>query len=189
MRLWWVPSGRNFCLVHPACREESSDVEEDLCRSCLAGGGSGVVQSTSEQLAPAAHALGTVSTPTVVAIPLETAAGTLSPHIPVVNASPLVTTSSNTTALLSGCRKRLTDDRAARKKAKDRQSQQRRVGKMKALLTKNDTQAATIKRHEQTIRSLRASLQLKVGGRYNANVTSPNSLLTLDREKACPFYY
>ena len=47
---------------------------------------------------------------------------------------------------------------------------------MRALQTENDTQAATIKRQEQTIRSLKASLKRNVGGTSNANATTHGGL-------------
>ena len=103
--------------------EECEDEGKDFCRSCLGAGESGIVQSVGEQLVAAARALGTMSTPTAVAVPLQTAAGTLSPHIPMVNADSVASAPSNATAPLSGGREQLIDAQATRKKATDRESQ------------------------------------------------------------------
>ena len=86
-----------------------------------------------------------VTTPTAIAVPLQIAAGTPSPHIPVVTASPLETFPSNSTTQRSGNRKMLTEAQVAKKKVTDRQSQQRRVGKMRELKIQNDAHEATIK--------------------------------------------
>jgi hypothetical protein len=168
-----TPPGTRVCSW---CRKECEDEDEDLCRACFAAGDSGVVESTGEQLVAAARALGTICTAAAVPVPMQTAAGTLSAHIPVVDASPMPTGPLHTTAPPSGGRKALSETQAARKKATDRQCQQRRVGRMKALQTENATQAATIKKQEHTIRSLKASLQRKVGGSSNANATTRGGL-------------
>ena len=118
-----------------------------------------------------------VTTPTAMAVPLQTAAGTPSPHIPVVTASPLETSLSNETAQNAAqpARKKVTKQ-TERKKVTDKLSQQRRVGKMKELKSQNAAHEATIKRQGQTIRSLRASLAKHVGGKYNANSTTRGGL-------------
>ena len=171
------------------CGEDTSDVEEALRRRCLSHEPP-VFQpespTTSEQIqdvgvrlvavAAASPHPRAVTTPTAIAVPLQTAAGTLSPHIPVVNASPLETAPSNSTVQRSGERKRLTETQAAQKKVTDKQSQQRRVGKMKELKSQNAAHEATIKKLEKKIRGLTASLQLKVGGRSNANSTTRGGL-------------
>ena len=142
------------------------DVDEHLCRTCLRDDPespmtSDLIQDVGERLVVAAAAarLGTMSTPTTVAIPLQTAAGTPSPHIPVANASPLATAPSNSTTPLSGARKRLAEEQAAKKKVTDSQSQKRRIGKMRALQSENVAHKDTIKRQEKKIRGLTASLQ------------------------------
>ena len=98
----------------------------------LPGCDRGTVESTGEQLAAAALALGTMFTPTAVGVPMQTAAGTPSAQVPVVDVSPVATGPLHTTAPLSAGRKALSKAQAAKRKAADRQSQQRRVGRMRA---------------------------------------------------------
>jgi len=114
-----TPPGTRECSW---CRKECEDEGEEFCRACFPGCDPSVVESTGEQLAAAALALGTMLTPAAVAVPMQTAAGTLSAHIPVVDVSLVATAPSNTTAPLSGGRKPLSKAQAARKKATDRES-------------------------------------------------------------------
>ena len=127
---------------------ETSDVEEAHCRRCLSHEPEAVFQPespiTSDLMQDAGVRLaaaaapppppGAVTTPTALAAPLQTAAGTPSPRIPVVTVSPFVTAPSKSTAPPSGNRKMLTEAQAAKKKLTNRQSQQRRIGKMRALM-------------------------------------------------------
>ena len=143
------------------CAEETSDVEEDLCRTCLpdmhqssvfgdsVGPTSGEVQNMDVLLAAAAASplVRTVTTPTSRAVHLQTVVGVLSPDIPVVAASPPLGTPPNRTASASVEAKKpkkgkaLTEAQAAhmaaQKKLTDKNHQQRRNGKMKALLDAN----------------------------------------------------
>ena len=148
------------------CGQETSDVEEALCRTCLQDEPpvfqpespitSDLMQDAGVRLAAAAAAArpGAVTTPTALAVPLQTAAGTPSPRIPVVTVSPFVTAPSKSTAPPSGNRKMLTEAQAAKKKLTNRQSQQRRIGKMRALMhcrvrRRNEAHQATIQRQEK----------------------------------------
>ena len=173
------------------CGQETSDEDEAHCRRCLQDEPpvfqpespitSDQIQDVGARLVAAAAApprARAVTTPAALVVPLQTAAGTLSPHIPVVNASPLVTVPSNSTVQRSGTvsRKTLTEAQAAQKKVTDKQSQQRRIGKMKALQSENQDHQATIKRLEKKIRCLTASLQRQVGGKNNANATTRGGL-------------
>ena len=156
-----------------SCRTECEAESEECCRACFPGIDQGVAESTGEQLPAAALALGTMCTPAAAWVPMQTAAGTLFTHIPVVDVSSMAMGSLHTTAPLSGGRKALDKEQAARKTATDRQYQQRRVGRMRALQTENDTLAATIKRQEQPICSLKSALKRSAGGRLNANAITP----------------
>ena len=175
------------------CDADTSDADEALCRLCLQDQPSvygpdsprptsGEVQDMGVRLVAAASTLphpwtARATTPTARAVPLQTAAGTLSPHIPLVIASPLGT--SNSTVQGAGKVKRqrpMTEEQAAKKKVTDRESQKRRVGRMQALQSENVAHQQTIKTLEKKIRGLTASLQLKVGGKSNANSTTRGGL-------------
>ena len=110
---------------------------EEFCKACFSACGPGVGEDTGEQFAAAALALGnsrcvhgSMSTPTAVVVPMQTAAGTPPAHIPVVDVSPVVTALSDTIAPLPGGRVPLSDAQAAREEATDRQSQQRKDGRV-----------------------------------------------------------
>jgi hypothetical protein len=169
------------------CGDDTSDVEEAQCRTCMSNEPGPTFQpespvNTSEQM----HHAGVlprralhpraVTTPTAMAVPLQTAAGTLSPHIPLVTASPLELSPSNETAQTAAQKAAQEAAQKARKKVTDRQSQQRRVGMMKELKSQNAAHEATIKTQGQTIRGLRASLAKHVGGKHNANSTTRGGL-------------
>ena len=90
------------------CGKDTSDVEDALCRRCLSHEPVFQPESpvTSEQMHDAGVGLvaaaavasphpRAVTTPTAMAALVQTAAGTRSPHIPVVTASPLETFPSN----------------------------------------------------------------------------------------------
>ena len=138
------------------CAEETSDVEEDLCRTCLpdmhqssvfgdsVGPTSGEVQNMDVLLAAAAASplVRTVTTPTSRAVPLQTVVGVLSPDIPVVAASPPLGTPPNRTAspFVEAKKpkkgKALTEAQAEQKKLTDKASQQRRIGRMRACIAR-----------------------------------------------------
>ena len=171
------------------CAEESSDVEEDLCRTCLpdmhqsavlchsALPTSGAVQDVGDLLAAAAA----LTTPTSRAVPLQTVPG-VPLAIPMVALSPPLGTPPNRTASASVEAKKpkkgkaLTESQAAQKKLTDKNHQQRRNGKMKALHDANVAYIARIKTLEKKVHSLMASLQKSVGGRNNANATTRGGL-------------
>ena len=73
------------------CGKECEDEGEEFCRACFPGCDPGVGESTGEQLAAAALALGTMFTPTAAGVPMQTAAGTPSAQVPVVDVSPVAT--------------------------------------------------------------------------------------------------
>jgi hypothetical protein len=158
------------------CGEETSDVEEAQCRTCMSNEPMFQPESpvnTSEHMHHAGVIPWAATMPTAMAEPLQTAAGTPSPGIPLMTASPLGLSPSNKAAQLP--LNHLTA-REARKKVTDKLSQQRRVGMMKKLTSQNAAHEETIKMLEKRIRSLTASLQKHVGGRNNANSTSRGGL-------------
>jgi hypothetical protein len=179
-------TGGTCCL----CKADTSDAAEALCQLCLQDQPSvygpdspppptsGEVKDMAVRLAGASSALphawaSRASTPTASAVPLQTAAGTLSPNIPLVLVS---LAHGQSLAGFSSTKKGLTEEQAARKKATDKESQKRRRGKMQALQTENAAQQKTIKVLEQTVRGLQASLRVHVGGRSNANSTTRGGL-------------
>jgi hypothetical protein len=183
------------------CGADTSDADEAQCRRCLQDEPSvygpdspspptpptsGEVKDMGVRLVAAAAAAvppgwsSRASTPTARAVPLQTAAGTPSSHIPLVIVSPTPMTEMQPlmqplVACSSG-KKGLTEEQAARKKATDRQSQKRRVGRMQALKSENEAHEKRIKVLQQTVRGLQASLQRQVGGRSNANSTTRGGL-------------
>ena len=168
---------------HPGrcfCGEETSDVEEPLCRTCLSNEPMCQPASpvnTSEHVHHAGVIPWAAPMPTAMpamAVPLQTAAGTRSPHIPVVTASPLETSLSNETAQNAAQPAR--KERTERKKVTDKLSQQRQREKRKQLTSQNAAHEETIKRQEKRIFSLTASLQKAVGGRNNSNSTTRGGL-------------
>ena len=114
------------------CGQETSDEDEALCRMCLQDESQAAFQPkspvTSEQMhdagvgvvvaAAASPYPRAVTTPTAMAVPLQSAAGTRFPHIPLVTASPLETFPSNSPVQGSGNRRRqrLTEEQVAKKK-------------------------------------------------------------------------
>ena len=172
------------------CGQETSNEDEALCRMCLQDESQAAFQPespvTSEQMhdadvrlvaAAASPHPRAVTTPTAMAVPLQTAAGAPSPHILVVTAPPLETFPSNSTVKGSGNRKKvLTETQAAKKKLTDRESQKRRIGKMRALQSGGVAHKDAIKSQEKKIRGLTASLQREVGVRSNANSTTRGGL-------------
>jgi hypothetical protein len=175
------------------CKADTSDADEALCRLCWQDQPSvygpdsaprptsGEVQDMGARLLAAASTLphgwsSRASTATARAVPLQTAAGTRSPHIPLVIVSPRPMTEMQPLAACSSAKKKLTEEQAAKKKLTDRESQKRRVGRMQALKSENKAHQKTIKALEQTVRGLTASLQRQVGGRSNANSTTRGGL-------------
>ena len=176
------------------CTQDSSDVEDGLCRACSpathqsavlsdsAQPTAGDVQDMGVRLAAAAGSpvVPTVTTPTPRAVPLQTVEGVLSPGIPVVAASPAFGTPPNRIASAGveakKPKKALTEAQAAQKKLTDKNHQQRRNGKMKALLDANVAYIARIKTLEKTVHGLTASLQKYVGGTHNVNATTRGGL-------------
>jgi hypothetical protein len=102
------------------CGQDTSDEDEALCRTCLSHEPEAAFQPespvTSEQMHDAGVLLvaaasapphpRAVTTPTAMAVPLQSAAGTRFPHIPLVTASPLETFPSNSPVHGSGNRRR-----------------------------------------------------------------------------------
>ena len=96
------------------CVQESSDSDEPLCRTCFSNEPAAMFQPDSPSAADVIHGAGVqlaaaaaITTPTAVAVPLQTAAGTPSTRIPVVTVSPFVAAPSNSysTTPRSGTRK------------------------------------------------------------------------------------
>ena len=126
------------------CKADTSDADEALCRLCWQDQPSvygpdsaprptsGEVQDMGARLLAAASTLphgwsSRASTATARAVPLQTAAGTRSPHIPLVIVSPRPMTEMQPLAACSSAKKKLTEEQAAKKKLTDRESQKRKV--------------------------------------------------------------
>ena len=179
------------------CAEETSDVEEDLCRTCLpdmhqsgvvggsVGPTSGEVESMGVLLAAAAASPvttprtldGTLTTPP---LPLPTVSGVPSLHIPMLDAFAAFGSPPERIASPVGVQarkpKKLTQAQADQKKLTDKACQLRRKGRMRALQDANRAQVVQIKTLQKNVDSLKASLQKSVGGRNNANATTRGGL-------------
>ena len=172
------------------CGEDTSDVEEALCRRCLRT--SLRYSSPKVQLLPNRSRTWVCDLLLLLLLCFSSSTGCnhanshcgtsadcsgyAVPTYPCGDRFSIGDSPSNSTVQRSGNRKTLTEAQAAKKKLTDRQSQKRRIGKMRALQSENEAHQATIKRQEKKIRGLTASLQREVGGRSNANSTTRGGL-------------